>query len=506
MAYLFNNRGVSHLAFSIGSGDTEIRIPWEDFNQFMRSTAGELDTMMAILRGPVNREIVEIDLTNSFSGPVDKYLKVARGQGGTSAMDWPAGTLLFISTHADHYNACFQPDGTRQIDFNPNGVLSPNYAGEKILQYAGCQIRWWQSFDAINPYWHLIAGLPCDNEEFVDPGWGFKVWFVTELTCFDVFLDDTFWRPFSDNPLYGLWGSGRWESSGPIPVYPLYLFTTGSWAVGFRPAYGVVYRPEPTPTGIFRLYDALGGILHNAPGGTVIGPDGYQFKINNPSDRDIGRLYMSSSGPSDDGVVMTNLEFFICDEQEVAPLNFGDAEYHNVNWNSCRNATVGTDFSEGGLLRIIANLRPFATPDYQIERGFCEFDVSGVTITNIFKIALRVQQFATSTPGANVTMILQESTADFPMDFGDYDSFVGVPPAPAGPAFSDPVVNGPSGVALQYDFELNQDGIDYVVGKLGTANPVKFCIREFTHDYAGATPITGYANQIFIIGLIIQGT
>jgi hypothetical protein len=176
MSFLFNNRAISHLSFPITDEDSEIRIPWQDFNSFMRSNARSGDSMIAILRGPIEREIVGIDLVNSFSGTTDKYLKVARGQGGTSSMAWPAGTLLFISTHADHYESLFQPEGTRQIDYNPNGVLSPLYAGEKIFQYGGCEIRWWMSFDAVNPYWHLIAGLPCEGEIYADPGWGFPVW------------------------------------------------------------------------------------------------------------------------------------------------------------------------------------------------------------------------------------------------------------------------------------------------------------------------------------------
>lgn len=177
MAYLFNNRGVSHLSFPVTDSDTELRIPWEDFNSFMRSNAAAGDILYAVLRGPEFREIVAIDLVNSFSGVTDKYLKVARGQGGSNAMAWPAGTLIFISTHAGHYEACFQPDGARQVNYNPNGALTPNYAGEKVFQYAGCEIRWWMSFDAVNPYWALIAGEPCPEENwFIPDGSGFPIW------------------------------------------------------------------------------------------------------------------------------------------------------------------------------------------------------------------------------------------------------------------------------------------------------------------------------------------
>lgn len=167
MAYIFNNRAVSHITQSISSGDTQIRVPWSDFPMFMRKNS--FDYMLVVLRGPVEREIVKIDIAASEDDEVDKYLVVERGQGGTGSQDWPAGTLIFLSTTADHYGDLVQPDSIRQVDFNPNGVISPNFAGEKIYQYSGCEIRWWQSFNAIDPYWHLIAGEPCDGEFFENP-------------------------------------------------------------------------------------------------------------------------------------------------------------------------------------------------------------------------------------------------------------------------------------------------------------------------------------------------
>lgn len=228
---LFNNKGFSHLTASIGVFETELRVAWNDYQNFIVPDADSGDLIYAILRDPVDREIVAIDIFNSVDGLNDKYLKVIRAQGGSSAKAWPSGTLLFLSTHADHYEALFQPDSARQIDFNPNGVLSPNYAGEKILQYTGCEIRWWMSFDAVNPYWQLIAGEPCDGEFFVDPGWGFKVWVpagclggtgeVIEMWEGGVGIPGAcFWgagiHPDTGNPLPGKgdWNAGipRWEN------------------------------------------------------------------------------------------------------------------------------------------------------------------------------------------------------------------------------------------------------------------------------------------------------
>jgi hypothetical protein len=178
MPFIFSNKAISRLQLRASATDTELRIAWQDFENFNPIEAGVDDFMYVVLRDPVHREIVKIDLQNNYDTQADKFLKVVRGQAGTAAQAWPAGTLIFLCTVAEHYETLLQPDATRQIGFNPNGTLSPLYQGEKILQYTGCKVRWWQSFDAINPYWQLIAGEPCSGEEFLDPGWGFKVWML----------------------------------------------------------------------------------------------------------------------------------------------------------------------------------------------------------------------------------------------------------------------------------------------------------------------------------------
>jgi 6-phosphogluconolactonase (cycloisomerase 2 family) len=143
----------------------------------MFTRSGSQGYMLVVLRGPIDREIVKIDIAASVDNEVDKYLTVERGQGGTGSQAWPAGTLIFLSTTADHYGDLLQPDATRQIDFNPNGALAPNYAGEKVFQYAGCKIRWFMSFNAVDPYWALIAGEPCPNEVWLQPpGFDWPVW------------------------------------------------------------------------------------------------------------------------------------------------------------------------------------------------------------------------------------------------------------------------------------------------------------------------------------------
>jgi photosystem II stability/assembly factor-like uncharacterized protein len=50
------------------------------------------------------------------------------------------------------------------------------YAGEKVYQNApaGC-VRWWKSFNGVDPYWDIITGAPCGLEGYEDIGWDYDL-------------------------------------------------------------------------------------------------------------------------------------------------------------------------------------------------------------------------------------------------------------------------------------------------------------------------------------------
>ena len=167
-----SHKGIGHLLESVGSGDVYLKLTPSDAQAFINVYG---DYIYALLRGPINREIVKIDIAASaLSG--NGILTVARGQGGTSATAWPVGTLVLCTTNADHYNAIIQRGEYRQIAYNPNEILTPLYAGEKIYQTgpAGCE-RWWKAFNAVNPYWDIITGAACGNETYQDIGWTYDL-------------------------------------------------------------------------------------------------------------------------------------------------------------------------------------------------------------------------------------------------------------------------------------------------------------------------------------------
>jgi len=117
---------------------------------------------MTLVDPSVNREIVKV---TAISG---KTLTIARGQDGSSARAWPAGTLIEQRLVAADAGSFIQEAAYREIGYNPNGVLTATYPGEKILQTGAesCQNRWWKNVDTTR--WQLIAGAECDWEFLID--------------------------------------------------------------------------------------------------------------------------------------------------------------------------------------------------------------------------------------------------------------------------------------------------------------------------------------------------
>lgn len=168
MTISFSHKAIGHLVEPATDSDVWMKVSPQVFESFVRPGGN----VYALIRGAINREVVKIDVSAS----INEMLKVARGQGGTTANAWPAGALLFNSTNEDHYNAIIQLGENRTIDYNPNEILAPLYAGEKIYQNApaGCE-RWWKAFNGVNPYWDIITGEPCGEENYKDIGWTYDL-------------------------------------------------------------------------------------------------------------------------------------------------------------------------------------------------------------------------------------------------------------------------------------------------------------------------------------------
>ena len=165
-----SHKAVAHLATAITDDATLIAVHPTEYEPILSAAPG--DHIYLLIRGLAARELVKVTIDWAAWGG---YLMIERAQGGTTAQAWPVGTMLFATTHADHFNSIIQAGG-RTIDYNPNEVLTPEYAGEKVYQSgpAGCE-RWWKSFNGTDYYWDLITGSPCSTETYQDVGFTYDV-------------------------------------------------------------------------------------------------------------------------------------------------------------------------------------------------------------------------------------------------------------------------------------------------------------------------------------------
>jgi len=134
----------------------------DDLTQWAASWATGLAFYMTLVDPLANREIVKV------TGISGRTLTIARGQDSSTARAWPAGSLIEQRLVAADASSFIQRAGFRTVAYNPNGVLSAAYPGEKILQDGAesCQDRWWKNVDTTR--WQLIAGEACDWEFFLD--------------------------------------------------------------------------------------------------------------------------------------------------------------------------------------------------------------------------------------------------------------------------------------------------------------------------------------------------
>ena len=98
-------------------------------------------------------------------------LTVSRGQDGTVAQNWPAGTLITQRSVSESLGRVMQKGEYRTIAYNPNGVLAREYPNEKVYQSGDdCHRRWW--IHAVDNKWRLAAGTICDGEYYDGDGSG----------------------------------------------------------------------------------------------------------------------------------------------------------------------------------------------------------------------------------------------------------------------------------------------------------------------------------------------
>ena len=144
----------SALEQSVAETTTTMVISAADWTRYISPLTGDFYCM---LLSAEDREIVKCDRSLSVS----PNLIVARGQEGTSARDWPRGTLIYHDVTAAALGEIEQAAVSREVDYNPNGALNSLFFGEKV--YQSNLALWWKSVAEGTSVWRLIAG-----EIFID--------------------------------------------------------------------------------------------------------------------------------------------------------------------------------------------------------------------------------------------------------------------------------------------------------------------------------------------------
>ena len=161
----FNDIAYGRIKASLGSTDTSFELLKGYVYPFLPGWASDKE-LLSTFRGPDGSlEIIKI---------IDIFghrLTVERGQDGTVARNWPAGSLLTQRAAGETLGKIIQKGEFRSVTYNPNGVLSGAYPGEKIYESGAqsCQVRWWLNNGGTK--WRLLAGVKCDWEYYDGDGY-----------------------------------------------------------------------------------------------------------------------------------------------------------------------------------------------------------------------------------------------------------------------------------------------------------------------------------------------
>jgi hypothetical protein len=231
----FKNVARTALDDELSAAATTMKILGGDWYAFTRNV-----DFYCLLLGVERTEIVKV------TGGTSPYFTIERGQEGSSAKDWPRGTLCFQNTSAASFAAFVQHEVFRQGAYNPNGALTSLYFGEKF--YQSDDELWWKSIAAGSTEWRLIAGKIFIDDVAFDPApgsysQGQALTMEVLAPGADIYYTDDGELPDEDSTLYSVpfvmpvgettykaraFGAYRWES-------PSANITTGAYTITETP-------------------------------------------------------------------------------------------------------------------------------------------------------------------------------------------------------------------------------------------------------------------------------
>lgn len=165
--HIFNNVAYGRIKGGISASATTIELYPGHILSFLPGWVSGKEFYLTITDSSANVEIVKVTALNSETND----LTVERGQDGLSARQWYDGSVICQRLVAANCERLIQKESFREVAYNPNGVLSASYLGEKVYQSGptDCEKRWWKNTTGTK--WRLIAGGICGDEYYDDDGY-----------------------------------------------------------------------------------------------------------------------------------------------------------------------------------------------------------------------------------------------------------------------------------------------------------------------------------------------
>ena len=285
--HVYSNKLYAHLTEAISNSATSLSFYPEEITNLLAGWQTGSWLYLCIVDPTGALEIVKM------TALVGSTLTVARGQGGTTARAWAAGSLVASRVTAEYLDRFLQRGVNRSGAYNPNDVLTGEYTGEKYYQTGpdALQRRWWMS--TTGDKWRLLTGAAFTYE--TADGSGYLIYTEPWVAYFD----DAIW-----SPNMGSWDdpNQEWDSTGA----QILLFDILPWVTGFRPTKcRISHNLNIAKTCVVRVT--------NSSGGTNFGIDTSYVsddEIALVCTDDIGRLYAYNNTDATDFSV-TNIEFLV---------------------------------------------------------------------------------------------------------------------------------------------------------------------------------------------------
>lgn len=175
----FNDLAYARLRDDIAATATVLRMGSHYIYQFNKGWAADREMYITLTDVACNVEVCKV------TAIVGSRMTIERGQDGTVARAWTEGALICQRLVAANLGRMLQEGEFKTIDYNPNGVLTPDYPNEKVYETGAhaCQKKWW--IHGADNKWRLLAGAMCDWE-YYDDGWIYE---MPQLFCFGGLTD-----------------------------------------------------------------------------------------------------------------------------------------------------------------------------------------------------------------------------------------------------------------------------------------------------------------------------